>query len=97
MFSIYFVEGNRDYRIIVAKNSHSAQRRVPKVDSRLGILRQSRMGKIYTYFGFKKGKLVSVLQSLDSDAKKALDCNYCITEPQDLERQIDEWKREKSA
>jgi hypothetical protein len=55
------------------------------------------MGKIYTYFGFKKGKLVSVLQSLDSDAKKALDCNYCITEPQDLERQIDEWKREKSA
>jgi hypothetical protein len=55
------------------------------------------MGKIYTYFGFKKGKLVSVLQSLDSDAKKALDVNYCITEPQDLERQIIEWKREKSA
>jgi len=53
------------------------------------------MGKIYTYFGFKKGKLVSVLQSLDNDAKKALDCNYCITEPQEFERQINEWKREK--
>jgi hypothetical protein len=55
------------------------------------------MGKIYTYFGFKNGKLVSVLQSVDNDAKKALDCSYCITEPQELERQIDEWKREKSA
>jgi hypothetical protein len=55
------------------------------------------MGKIYTYFGFKKGKLVSVLQSLDNDAKKALDCNYCIAEPQEFERQINEWKREKSA
>ena len=53
------------------------------------------MAKIYTYFGFKKGKLVSVLQSLDNDAKKAFDCNYCISEPQEFERQIDEWKRDK--
>ena len=52
------------------------------------------MAKIYTYFGFKKGKLVSVLQSLDNDAKKAFDCNCCISEPQEFERQINEWKRE---
>ena len=54
------------------------------------------MGKIHTYFGFKNGKLVSVLQSVNDDAKKAIDCTYYITEPQEIEKQIEKWKREKS-
>jgi hypothetical protein len=54
------------------------------------------MSKIHTYFGFKNGKLVSVLQSVNGDAKKAVDCTYYITEPQEVEKQMEKWKKEKS-
>jgi hypothetical protein len=54
------------------------------------------MSKICTYFGFKNGKLVSVLQSVNDEVKKALDCNYYITEPQEVEKQIVKWKKENS-
>jgi hypothetical protein len=52
------------------------------------------MNKICTYFGFKNGKLVSVLQSVNGDVNKAVDCNYYITEPQEVEKQIEKWKKE---
>ena len=54
------------------------------------------MSKILTYFGFKNGKLVSVLQSVNGDVKKAIDCNYYIIEPQEVEKQIEKWKTENS-
>ena len=54
------------------------------------------MSKIRTYFGFKNGKLVSVLHSTNDDLKKAVECNYYITEPQEAEKQIDKWKKENS-
>jgi len=54
------------------------------------------MRKIRTYFGFKNGKLVSVLHSLNGDVKKAVDCTYYITEPQEVEKQIAKWKKENS-
>ena len=54
------------------------------------------MSKIRTYFGFKEGKLVSVLQSLNEDIKIAVDCSYFITEPQEGEKQIEKWKKENS-
>ena len=54
------------------------------------------MNKIRTYFGFKNGKLVSVLQSVNSDVKKAIDCTYYITDPQEMEKQIKKWKKENS-
>ena len=54
------------------------------------------MSKISTYFGFKNGKLVSVLQSVNDDVKKAVDCTYYITEPQEVEKQIEKWKKDKS-
>ncbi len=54
------------------------------------------MSKIRTYFGFKNGKLVSVLQSVNGDVKKAVDCTYYITEPQEAEKQIEKWKKEKT-
>jgi len=44
------------------------------------------MSKIRTYFGFKNGKLVSVLQSVNGDVKEAVDCTYYITEPQEVEK-----------
>ena len=53
------------------------------------------MSKIYTYFGFKNGNLISVVQSVNEDLKKAVDCAYYITEPQQLEKQIEKWKKEK--
>ena len=54
------------------------------------------MSKINTYFGFKNGKLVSVLQSVNSDARKAIDCTYYIAQPQEFEKQIEKWKKEKT-
>jgi hypothetical protein len=54
------------------------------------------MNKIRTYFGFKNGKLVSVLQSVNGDVKKAVDCTYYIMEPQEVEKQIEKWKKENS-
>jgi len=54
------------------------------------------MSKIRTYFGFKSGKLVSVLQSVNGDVKKAVDCTYYITDPQEVEKQIEKWKKENS-
>ncbi|MEJ2114424.1 MAG: hypothetical protein P8X62_12345 [Flavobacteriaceae bacterium] len=54
------------------------------------------MGKICTYFGFKNGKLVLVLQSVDSNPKKAIDCSYYIAETQEAEAQIQKWKKEKT-
>ncbi len=58
--------------------------------------RKVAMSKLHTYLGFKDGKLVSVLQSVDDDVKKAVDCTYYITEPQDVEKQILKWKEETS-
>ncbi|MEJ2271163.1 MAG: hypothetical protein P8X91_01470 [Candidatus Bathyarchaeota archaeon] len=54
------------------------------------------MSKIRTYLGFKNGKLVSILQSVNAEVIKALDCNYYITEPQEVEKQIEKWKKENS-
>ena len=48
------------------------------------------------HFGFKNGKLVSVLHSVNGNVKKAVDCNYYITEPQEVEKQIEKWKQDNS-
>lgn len=55
-----------------------------------------RMSKIRTYFGFKNGKLVSVLHSVNGNVKKAVDCTYYISEPREVEKQIEIWKKENS-
>jgi hypothetical protein len=52
------------------------------------------LSKIRTYFGFKDGKLVSVLQSVNSDVAKAVDCTYFISEPQEADKQISKWKKD---
>jgi hypothetical protein len=50
------------------------------------------LSKINTYFGFKNGKLVSVLQSINGDVKEAAECTYYISNPQEVEKQIQNWK-----
>lgn len=52
------------------------------------------MSKIRTFFGFKDGKLVSVLQSVNGDVSTAVDCTYFISEPQKADKQIEKWKKE---
>jgi hypothetical protein len=32
----------------------------------------------------------------NNDTKKAMDCTYYITEPQEIEKQIEKWKKDKS-
>jgi predicted transcriptional regulator len=59
-------------------------------------VKKQAMSKIYTYFGFKNGNLVSVVQSVNKDTKEALDCSYFIAEPQQVEDQISKWKKDKS-
>ena len=54
------------------------------------------MSRIHTYFGFKDGKLVSVLQTVNDDVKEAVDCTYYITDPKEVEKQIKKWKRQTS-
>ena len=54
------------------------------------------MNKIRTYFGFKNGKLVSILQSVNGDVKKAVECSYYIAEPHEVEKQIEKWKKDNS-
>ena len=51
------------------------------------------MSKVNTYFGFKNGKLISILQSVNSDIKEAIDCTYYIANPQEVEKQIQNWKK----
>ena len=53
------------------------------------------MSKINTYFGFKNGKLVSVLQSVNGDVKEAVNCTYYISKPQEVKKQIQNWKKVK--
>jgi len=59
-------------------------------------VKKQAMGKIYTYFGFKNGNLVSVVQSTNKDTKEALACSYFIADPQQVEEQIAKWKKDKS-
>jgi hypothetical protein len=51
------------------------------------------MSKMHTFFGFKDGKLVSVLHTLDENVTNAVDCTYFIGEPRDGDKQIEQWKK----
>jgi len=52
--------------------------------------------KKYTYFGFRHGKLTTVIVSTMDAVEDAIDCNYYIDNPEDAEKQIEEWKKSKS-
>jgi hypothetical protein len=48
--------------------------------------------KKYTYFGFRHGKLTTVILSTMDNVEDAIDCNRYVDDPQDAEKQIEEWK-----
>lgn len=50
--------------------------------------------KLFTFFGFRNGKLVTVVQSTIEDYTDATDLYMIVENPQDAEKQIAEWKRE---
>ena len=52
------------------------------------------MLKIYDYFGFRHGKLVTIIQSTMDNVEDAIDSNYFIDNPQDAQKQIEEWKKQ---
>jgi len=37
-----------------------------------------------------------VLHSVNGEVKKAVNCTYYITEPQEVEKQIEKWKQDNS-
>jgi hypothetical protein len=49
--------------------------------------------KIHTFFGFKNGKVQTIILSTNPEQESAIDCDYYIPEPKDAEKQIEEWKR----
>ena len=49
------------------------------------------------FFGFKDQKLVTVIYSLEKVDEDAIDCDYYISEPQDAEKQISDWKNKHKA
>ena len=51
------------------------------------------MLKKHTYFGFRHGKLTTVVTSTMDNYEDAVDCNYHIDDPQDAQKQIEEWKK----
>ena len=48
--------------------------------------------KKYNYFGFRHGKLITVIVSNMSNVEDAIDCNYYVADPQDIKKQIEKWK-----
>jgi len=48
--------------------------------------------KHHTYFGFRHGKLETIILSVRENVSAAIDCNYYVDDPQEAEKQIEEWK-----
>jgi len=48
---------------------------------------------LHIFLGFKNQKLVTVTYSVLDEVEDAIDCDYYITDPQDAEKQIAEWKK----
>jgi hypothetical protein len=50
--------------------------------------------KLFVFFGFKNGKLTSIVQSIEADVKSAVDCHYFVADPEEAEKQIRAWEKE---
>ena len=49
---------------------------------------------VHVFFGFRHGKLETVILSVDDNVESAIDCNYYIPDPQEAEKQIKKWIEE---
>ena len=52
--------------------------------------------KIHTSFGYRHGKLTTVILSIIEPVETAIDCNYIVEDPKEAEKQIAEWKKKHS-
>lgn len=52
------------------------------------------MKKINTFFGFKNGKLITIIQSTADTITDAIDVDYTVENPRDPEKQIEKWKKD---
>lgn len=46
-----------------------------------------------TFFGFRNGKLITVVLSTVEGYEDAIDVDYVIEDPENAERQIEAWKK----
>ena len=49
---------------------------------------------MHIFFGFRNGKLITIIQSAEDEVENAIDVDYYVAEPQDAEKQISEWKQQ---
>ena len=49
---------------------------------------------IHTSFGFRHGKLTTVIQSIIEPVETAIDCKYFVEDPKEAEKQITAWKKD---
>ena len=49
--------------------------------------------KYNVFFGFRNGKLITVVLSTQNEYDDAVDCDYHIDEPQEAKKQVEEWLR----
>lgn len=48
----------------------------------------------HTFFVFRNGKVISIVQSTVDNFESAIDGDYTVKDPQDAEKQIAQWKSE---
>lgn len=51
--------------------------------------------KLTTFLGFRNGRLITVVESTVDNFESAVDVDYVVTDPREVEKQIIEWRREK--
>ena len=49
---------------------------------------------MHVFLGFRNGKLVTVIHSIVEEAENAIDMDYYVTDPQEAEKQVSQWKQE---
>ena len=47
--------------------------------------------KKFAFFGFRDGKLATIVVSMTDNYKEAIDCEYIIDTPQNAKKQIAQW------
>ena len=47
---------------------------------------------IKTFFGFRNGELITIIHTTEENEDYAVDCDYYITDPQEVVKQIKLWK-----
>ena len=49
---------------------------------------------MHVFLGFRNGKLATVIYSALEDVENAIDMDSYVTDPQEAEKQVSQWKQE---